>query len=53
MPGCTVRKFGVSCKNHIINGICLPATTALGEKITYRTNESTEVQTLGVIRIQL
>ena len=31
-----VRKFDASCKNHIIDGIRLPATTALGEKITYR-----------------
>ena len=30
-----VRKFGTSCTNHIIDGICLPATTALGRKITY------------------
>ena len=34
-----VRKFGASCKNHTIEGICLPATTALGDKITHRTNE--------------
>ena len=34
-----VRKFGASCKKHIIDGICLPVTTALGEKITYRTNK--------------
>ena len=33
-----VRKFGASFKNHTIDGICLPATTVLGEKITYRTN---------------
>ena len=31
-----VRKFDTSCKNHIIDGICLPATTVLGRKITYR-----------------
>ena len=34
-----VRKFGASFKNHTIDGICLPATTALGERITYRTNK--------------